>query len=36
MWAPSLKSKAALSAAYGVGLRASEIISPKIGDIDNN
>jgi integrase/recombinase XerD len=33
--APGLKYKAALSVAYGAGLRASEIISLKIGDIDN-
>jgi integrase/recombinase XerD len=32
--APSLKYKAALSVAYGAGLRASEIISLKIDDID--
>jgi integrase/recombinase XerD len=31
--APGLKYKAALSVAYGAGLRASEIISLKIGDI---
>ena len=33
--APSLKSKAALSVAYGAGLRASEIVSLKVGDIDS-
>jgi len=33
--APSLKYKAALSVAYGAGLRASEIISLKIADIDS-
>jgi site-specific recombinase XerD len=33
--APGLKYKAALSVAYGAGLRASEIISLKIGDIDS-
>jgi integrase len=33
--APSLKHKAALSVAYGAGLRASEIISLKIEDIDS-
>src|SRR6266446_5049706 len=33
--APSLKYKAALSVAYGAGLRASEIISLKIEDIDS-
>ncbi|HEY4041146.1 MAG TPA: site-specific integrase [Rhodopila sp.] len=33
--APGLKYKAALSVAYGAGLRASEIISLKITDIDS-
>jgi integrase/recombinase XerD len=33
--ASGLKYKAALSVAYGAGLRASEIISLKIGDIDS-
>jgi site-specific recombinase XerD len=33
--APSLKHKAALSVAYGAGLRASEIISLKVQDIDS-
>src|SRR5437773_9288074 len=33
--APGLKYKAALSVAYGAGLRASEIISLKIADIDS-
>jgi len=33
--APGLKYKAALSIAYGAGLRASEIISLKIADIDS-
>jgi site-specific recombinase XerD len=33
--APSLKYKAALSIAYGCGLRASEIVHLKIGDIDS-
>jgi integrase/recombinase XerD len=33
--APSLKYKAALSVAYSAGLRASEIISLKIDDIDS-
>ena len=33
--APGLKYKAALSVAYGAGLRASEIISLKLGDIDS-
>jgi integrase/recombinase XerD len=32
--APGLKYKAALSVAYGAGLRAAEVISLKIGDID--
>jgi integrase/recombinase XerD len=34
--APGLKYKAALSIAYGAGLRASEIISLKIADIDSD
>jgi integrase/recombinase XerD len=33
--APGLKYKAALSVAYGAGLRASEVISLKITDIDS-
>jgi integrase/recombinase XerD len=33
--APSLKHKAALSVAYGCGLRASEIVHLKVGDIDS-
>ena len=33
--APGLKYKAALSIAYGAGLRASEIISLKVADIDS-
>ena len=33
--APSLKYKAALSVAYGAGLRASEITSLKVEDIDS-
>jgi site-specific recombinase XerD len=33
--APGLKYKAALSVAYGAGLRASEVISLKISDIDS-
>jgi integrase/recombinase XerD len=33
--APSLKYRAALSIAYGCGLRVSEIIHLKIGDIDS-
>ena len=32
--APGLKYKAAFSVAYGAGLRASEVVSLKIGDID--
>ncbi|MHA1108621.1 MAG: tyrosine-type recombinase/integrase [Alphaproteobacteria bacterium] len=33
--APSLKYRAALSVAYGAGLRASEVVSLKITDIDS-
>jgi len=33
--APGLKYKAALSVAYGAGLRASEVISLKVTDIDS-
>src|SRR5271170_4874728 len=33
--APSLKHKAALSVAYGCGLRVSEITHLKVGDIDS-
>jgi integrase/recombinase XerD len=33
--APGLKYKAALSLAYGAGLRAAEVVSLKIGDIDS-
>jgi integrase/recombinase XerD len=33
--APGLKYKAALSVAYGAGLRASEVVSLKISDIDS-
>jgi integrase/recombinase XerD len=33
--APSLKYKAALSVAYGAGLRASEVVSLKVADIDS-
>jgi site-specific recombinase XerD len=32
--APNLKSQAALSLAYGAGLRASEVVSLKVTDID--
>ncbi len=32
---PGLKYKAALSIAYGAGLRASEVVNLKIGDIDS-
>jgi len=34
--APGLKYKAALSVAYGAGLRASEVLSLKISDIDSD
>ena len=34
--APGLKSKAALSLAYGAGLRASEVVSLKVNDIDSS
>ena len=33
--APGVKYQAALSIAYGAGLRASEVISLKVGDIDS-
>ena len=33
--APGLKARAALSLAYGAGLRASEVVSLKAGDIDS-
>jgi integrase/recombinase XerD len=33
--APGLRSKAALSVAYGAGLRAAEVVSLKISDIDS-
>jgi len=33
--APTLKYKAALSVAYGAGLRVSEVVTLKIGDIDS-
>jgi site-specific recombinase XerD len=33
--APGLKYKAALSVAYGAGLRASEVVALKIADIDS-
>jgi integrase/recombinase XerD len=32
--APNLKHQAAMSVAYGAGLRASEVVSLKVGDID--
>ena len=32
---PGLKYKAALSVAYGAGLRASEVVSLKVSDIDS-
>ena len=34
--APGLKAKAALSVSYGAGLRASEVVSLKITDIDSS
>jgi integrase/recombinase XerD len=34
--APGLKYKAALSVAYGAGLRASELVSLKVEDIDSS
>jgi integrase/recombinase XerD len=34
--APGLRYKAALSVAYGAGLRATEVISLKVSDIDSN
>ncbi len=34
--APGLKYRAALSVAYGAGLRASEVVSLKVSDIDSN
>jgi integrase/recombinase XerD len=33
--APWLKYKAALSVAYGAGLRAAEVVSLKVADIDS-
>jgi integrase/recombinase XerD len=33
--APGLKYKAALSVAYGAGLRAAEVVSLKVCDIDS-
>jgi len=33
--APNLKHQAALSVAYGAGLRVSEVVSLKVGDIDS-
>ena len=33
--APGLRYRAALSVAYGAGLRANEVVSLKIGDIDS-
>jgi len=33
--APGLKYKAALSVAYGVGLRVSWVVALKVGDIDS-
>ncbi len=34
--APGLKCRAALSVAYGAGLRASEVVSLKVSDIDSD
>ncbi len=34
--APGLKYRAALSVAYGAGLRASEVVSLKLADIDSS
>jgi site-specific recombinase XerD len=34
--APGLKAKAALSVSYGAGLRASEVVSLKVTDIDSS
>ena len=34
--APGLKARAALSLAYGAGLRASEVVSLKVSDIDSS
>ena len=33
---PGLNYKAALSIGYGAGLRASEVVNLKIGDIDSD
>ena len=33
--AGNLKYRAALSVAYGAGLRASEVIALKVGDVDS-
>ena len=33
--APNLKYKAALCVAYGAGLRASEVVSLKLADVDS-
>jgi integrase/recombinase XerD len=33
--APNLKARAALSVAYGAGLRAAEVVALKVGDIDS-
>ena len=33
--APGLKYKAALSVAYGAGLRSAEVVSLKVSDIDS-
>ena len=34
--APGLKYRAALSLAYGAGLRAAEVVSLKVSDIDSD
>jgi integrase len=33
--APGIKHRAALSVAYGAGLRVSEVVSLKVSDIDS-
>ncbi len=34
-WRPSLKARAMLTLAYGCGLRASEVVRLRAGDIDS-
>jgi integrase len=34
--APDLQVRAALTTGYGAGLRASEVVSLKVGDIDSD